>query len=87
MSSNQPGIDTFHSEVTNISAIGFWLLADNREYFIPFDDYPAFMDATVAQIYTAQRLGPDQFYWPELDIDIELAALEQPEQFPLTFSP
>jgi len=60
---------------------GFWLLADEREYFVPFTDYPEFLKATVGQIYAVQR----QFYWPALDIDIELAALEQPERFSLMF--
>lgn len=87
MSLNQPGIDIFRNEVTNISALGFWLLVDNREYFVPFADYPAFKNATVSQVYDLQFLSPDQLYWPDLDIDIELAALEQPEQFPLTFRP
>jgi len=26
-----------------------------------------------------------EFYWPDLDIDIELEALEHPERFPLMF--
>jgi hypothetical protein len=73
--------------VTNISAVGFWLLVDDREYFVPFTDYPQFRDATVAQIYNLERLSPDQFYWPELDIDIDLEALEHPEQFPLVYKP
>jgi hypothetical protein len=85
MSLEMPGVVTSYSEVTNISAVGFWLLVDDREYFVPFDDYPAFHKATVAQIYTMQRLGPTQFYWPELDIDIELEALEHPERYPLAF--
>jgi len=87
MSSSLPGVTTFDSEVTNISAAGFWLLVDDREYFIPFEDYPAFREATVAQIYAVQRVGPTQFYWPALDADIELEALEHPEQYPLIFQP
>ena len=85
MSSNLPGIDISHSEVTNIGPHGFWLLVDDREYLVPFADYPAFQQATVAQIYTVQRLSPDQFHWPDLDVDIELESLEHPGQFPLTF--
>lgn len=85
MSLEMPGVVTSDSEVTNISAVGFWLLVDDGEYFVPFDDYPAFQKATVVQIYTMQQLSPTQFYWPELDIDIELEALEHPERYPLTF--
>ncbi len=83
MSLTPPGIDTSRSEVTNISAVGFWLLVDDAEYFVPFSDYPAFRAATIAQIMNAQQLAPRQFYWPELDADIELDALEHPEQYPL----
>ncbi len=85
MSSGQPGTSMSHSEVTNISAAGFWLLVDDQEYFVPFQDYPVFRVATVAQIYAVERSSPAQFSWPELDADIELDALEHPEQFPLIF--
>jgi len=87
MSSSQPGADISFSEVTNISVLGFWFLVDDQEYFVPFADYPAFREATVAQIYAVQRLSDRQFYWPDLDIDIELDALDHPDQYPLVFSP
>lgn len=87
MSSDLPGVVTSHSEVTNISAIGFWLLVDDREYFVPFEEYPVFREATVTQIFNLQRLGPDQFHWPDLDADIELEALDEPERFSLVFRP
>jgi hypothetical protein len=79
------GNDISLSEVTNIIHLGFWLLVDDQEYFVPFADYPAFRQATVSQICAVQRLSPTQFYWPELDIDLELKALEHPERFPLIF--
>lgn len=79
------GLDISPSEVTNIIHLGFWLLVDETEYFVPFADYPAFQQATVAQIYEVQRLSPSQFYWPALDIDIELEALDHPDRFPLMF--
>ncbi|MFQ5343014.1 MAG: DUF2442 domain-containing protein [Anaerolineae bacterium] len=85
MISEMPGAAISHSEVTNIGATGFWLLVDDKEYFVPFDDYPVFWEATVAQIYAVRRLGPTQFHWPALDADIELEALEYPERFPLVF--
>ena len=87
MSSSPPGADISYNEVTNISALGFWLLVDDREYFVPFADYSGFKDATISQIYTIQRLSDKQFYWPELDIDIELDALRYPDQYPLVFHP
>ncbi len=63
--------------------LGFWLLVDDHEYFVLFKDYPAFTCATIAQIFDIQKLAPGQFYWPALDVDMELDALEHPEQYPL----
>jgi len=62
-----------------------WLLAGDREYFVPFDDYPDFLQATVEQIYRLDTPSPTHLYWPDLDIDIDLGALEQPQNYPLTF--
>ena len=86
MSLSPAGASISSSEVTNIEAAGFWLLYANAEYFVPFDDYPAFRQATIAQIFDLQILGPGQLHWPELDLDIEIEALESPENFPLQFS-
>ncbi|MCL5996979.1 MAG: DUF2442 domain-containing protein [Chloroflexi bacterium] len=83
--SPQPGMGTSRSEVTNIGPMGFWLLVDDREYFVPFDHYPAFRQARVSQIFHLQRLSPDQFHWPDLDVDIELDALRHPNHYPLTW--
>ena len=76
---------TSPSEVTNIGNVGFWLLVDGQEYFVPFQDYPAFKQASVVQIFNLQRLSPGQLYWPDLDIDIELDALRRPEHYPLVW--
>ncbi len=85
MTLSTSGISTSQSEVTNISQTGFWLLVDDKEYFVPFADYPAFNEATVEQIYKVKRIAPNSFYWKELDIDIELGALAEPEKYPLKF--
>ncbi len=85
MSSLTHGIGTSVSEVTNIGPHGFWLLVDDKEYFVPFQDYPVFRSATVGQIYAVERIAPDQFYWPDLDADVELTALARPEAYPLVY--
>lgn len=87
MNSSVRGIDTSASEVTNITQHGFWVLVDDREYFVPFSDYPVFKQATVAEIYAVQRIASDQLHWPALDADVELAALERPDAYPLTYKP
>jgi hypothetical protein len=79
----EPG--TSPAEVTSITAVGLWLLIVDREYFIPFSDYPAVRQATVEQIVRVEQPAPAQRYWPDLDIDIELPALDEPQRFPLVF--
>ena len=75
------------NEVTTITQHGFWiwLASTQREFFVPFTDYPAFKSATVEQILAMQSLFPNQLYWEDLDIDIELEALVHPDNFPLSY--
>jgi hypothetical protein len=80
-----PNNSTIHAEVTNISALGFWLLVEDSEYFVPFTEYPAFKQATITQIYDMVMLSPTQYHWPQLDVDIELDALQHPERYTLRF--
>jgi hypothetical protein len=61
------------------------MIVEDREYFVPFGDYPEFKKARVEQILSFEQISPTQFHWPQLDIDIELEALEEPERFPLVF--
>ena len=85
MTSSAPGNAILGAEVTGISAIGFWLLASDREYFVPLADYPDFRRATIEQLTSVQHVAPTQVTWPDLDIDIDLEALAEPERFPLVF--
>ena len=62
----QPGGGISLSEVTNIEPMGFWMLVDDREYFVPFADYPVFQGASLQQIFQMQRLSPTQLHWPDL---------------------
>jgi hypothetical protein len=70
-------------EVTHISAHGFWILLASKEYFVPFDQFPWFRDASVGRIMNVQLLHQSHLYWPDLDIDLSTAILEHPEKFRL----
>ncbi|MBM3405537.1 MAG: DUF2442 domain-containing protein [Bacteroidetes bacterium] len=85
MNLSKNGINTSISSVTSIEELGFWVLIEDQEYFIPFDDYPAFLNATIDEIFDVTMVGPSQLSWGKLDIDIELDALMEPHRFPLVY--
>ena len=70
------------AEVTNISKHGFWLLLDDRELFLPFEEFPWFSGASVEAILKVERPQPHHLYWPELDVDLTVESIEHPERYP-----
>ena len=74
---------TSAAEVTNISKHGFWLLLDEEELLLPFEQFPWFRSATVEQITNVERPSPERLYWPSLDVDLAVQSIRQPEAFPL----
>ena len=43
------------------------------------------INATVKQLYPMKVIAPGYFRWEELDCDIEVSALEKPDEYPLVF--
>lgn len=76
---------TSELEVLSASAHGIWLWARGHEYFLPYTEYPWFQVARVAEVYNVSLLRGGHLYWPDLDVDLELDALQHPEQYPLIF--
>ena len=72
-------------EVTHISSNGIWLLFDDAEYFLSYDEFPWFKNATISQIQNVERLGVTSLHWPELDVDLGKEVLEHPKNFPLVY--
>ena len=85
MKSNVRGKNTSQVEVSNIDVHGFWLYAEDKEYFLPFEEYPWFKNAKVKEILNVQLLHGCHFYWPNLDIDLELDCLASPDKYPLKY--
>lgn len=78
-----PGPATSQAEVTNISRHGFWVLVDERELFLPFDEFPWFKAAPVDAILRLETPHPEHLYWPDLDVDLSVSSIEDPERYPL----
>ena len=82
MSSSTHGLSTSAVEVTHISSHGVWLLANGRELFLPYDEFPWFKDAPVGEILNVEQPSTGHFFWPDLDVDLSESSIEHPEKYP-----
>lgn len=64
---------------------GFWLLIRDREYFLPYEDYPWFRKATVDQILHVELLHEEHLHWMDIDVDLSIEILDAVESFPLIY--
>ncbi len=71
------------SEVTHVSRHGFWLLLGDEELLLPFDHFPWFKNATIAQLMQVEWPTPGHVYWPELDVDLAVESIRDPSAYPL----
>ena len=83
MKSEHIGTGTSSAEVLNVSPHGFWLMVDQREYFMDFDHFPWFRRATIDELFKIERLHESHLYWPGLDVDLDLDRIEHPERYRL----
>ncbi|MFH1776658.1 MAG: DUF2442 domain-containing protein [Candidatus Omnitrophota bacterium] len=79
------GKNTLAPEITSISEHGFWILLNEKEYFLPFEKYPWFKNAKISSIINVKLFHNHHLYWPELDVDLSTAILNSPEKYPLTY--
>jgi hypothetical protein len=83
MTSAMPGISISPVEVTNISQHGFWLLLADEELFLPFAEFPWFREVAVGKILHVEWPSANHLYWPELDVDLAVESIRDPQRFPL----
>lgn len=69
--------------VENITPLGIWLFVRHKEYFLSYKEYPYFKDQPLGSIQNVQLLHGYHLYWSELDVDLEIDNLENPERYPL----
>lgn len=78
-----PGAATLVAEVTHISKSGVWLLLEDEELLLTYDQFPWFRKATIDQITHVERPTENHLYWPELDVDLSIGSIRKPSAFPL----
>ena len=69
--------------VENVTPFGIWLYVKEKEYFLSYAVYPYFKNQTLQSIQNVELLHGRHLYWPELDVDLEIDNLENPEKYPL----
>jgi len=71
------------AKITNIGPHGVWLFVRDKEYFLPYDQFPWFRDAKVGEILEVELLHETHLYWPALDVDLTVESIENPDAYPL----
>jgi len=83
MKSHAGGKTTLEVEVTQIDEQGIWLLIREKEFFLSFENFPWFRNASVGAIHNVELLNERHLHWPDLDVDLAIESIEHPERFPL----
>jgi hypothetical protein len=76
---------TISVSVENITPFGIWLFVKGKEYFLSYKDYPYFRQQVLSAIQDVQLLHGYHLCWPQLDVDLEIDNLENPEKYPLQY--
>ena len=83
MKSGTLGKSASQVEVPNIPQHGLWLLVDDEELFLSFDEFPWFKAASVEAVLNVEKQGAENLRWPALDVDLALDSIRHPEKYPL----
>ena len=87
MSLSQRGSSFSGVAVTDISPDGLWILVSGEEHFMPYVQFPWFKKATVEQIFHVVEETPGSYHWPDLDIDLGIDTIRNPDRYPLVAEP
>lgn len=70
-------------KVLGVNPLGLWLLAENEEHFLSFEEFPWFKTAPVNAIFNVEKQGRSGFCWPDLDVDLTLDGIKHSDKYPL----
>ncbi|HCM25096.1 MAG: hypothetical protein A2Z99_14710 [Treponema sp. GWB1_62_6] len=78
-----PGTVISPVEVVQVSRFGIWLAVDTDEHFLDYKYFPWFRKAAIDEICEVEMLIPGHFFWPKLDIDLDIDCILNPGSYPL----
>ena len=73
------------AEMTSIDRHGLWVLVAGREHFLPLDEFPWFRRVKLDHVLNVELLHGSHLHWPDLDVDLCVEFLEDPDAFPLKY--
>ncbi len=80
-----PGMAISPVEVVQVTRHGLWLAVGDAEHLLDFKHFPWFRDATIEAVCNVEEVSPGHFFWPALDIDLDLDTIKEPGKYPLIF--
>ncbi len=83
MKSIKNGMNISEIEISNISQHGFWIYYMEKEYFVPFSEFPWFKDCKLSTILNYEADERGNFFWPDIDVDLNIDILNNPDNYPL----
>ncbi len=83
MKLSRHGKGTLSASVENITPFGIWILIGNEEYFLSYKDFPMFLNKPIKNILNVKQLNYNHLYWPDIDVDLELDSIKNPQKYPL----
>jgi hypothetical protein len=81
----KPGRNILTAEIQIVSTQGIWILIKDKEFFLPFTEYPWFKKATIGQIFDVELYQGKHLHWPSLDVDLDIEILKHPEKYKLIY--
>ncbi|MFZ4616017.1 MAG: DUF2442 domain-containing protein [Rectinemataceae bacterium] len=78
-----PGIATSQVEIVQVTRFGIWLASGDEEFWLDYRQYPWFQSTTTDAVCDVTEPSPGHYYWPRLDVDLEIEGLRNPENYPL----
>lgn len=62
---------------------GFWLIINQQEFFLDYKNFPWFKNQTLSAIFNVEFSQRTHLFWPDLDVDLDLDSIKNPEKYQL----
>ena len=59
-------------------------MVGDHELFMSYEDFPWFKNVPLGEVLNVEEYSPGRLYWPDLDVDLGIETIGNPDKFPLT---